>query len=624
MAGCNDDFKMKNCSDLQELYESLGFQDKNDNCIIEKQSFFGAWRDEGYDKAAAADINGDGKLVPAEVRYYLHQILKDANPQIRIAHPLLSEDYKFLHPFLRESDKIAVYTDLYENGFDPVQNLGDVEKIKIYSAIGLAMSKKGVAKEEVANLYFVLLNVYSGKFADPQLQHGRLENDILDGLLEAKILPELMKQGDTKTHKPLFLLSGLLSNVNWKQVSNSDLIRIFKFIVDTKYENDTAIYYAPSSSGASGRVTLNLILTEIVKRNQISEALTIINETHGGKYLFRLAVKMVEEKKREPEALGIIKNAYSWLSNGDVEDGYSGMFSVWGAFTLEKELEIANTVENKSIRVNLLIEIASLRKRHIIHSIKDTTEADYKNTDEDVDKIYCEVIKTAHQIEDGGTRICILKELMIKFLNMILDCQPPEITFNHYKKYLDLILSREEGRVELVQDLLERVQTCPIERLLNTTETSTFILVDLMERKVEELNVWNHYWRENYFRPVYGAVEIIGNMASSLKSQQDKKLSGSGADEDLTRKLRSIQKIAVPHIANLLKFENPRQGVDYGYAYIVYPMRKVLLKALVDIGEPLAIPAIKKCGTIDYHSPYNGEYYSIARDKQWAIENLSR
>lgn len=56
-------------SKAQEIFKMAGFKDKNRNNVIEKESFWNWWTDEGY--KAEADIDKDGKIILAEAKYYL-------------------------------------------------------------------------------------------------------------------------------------------------------------------------------------------------------------------------------------------------------------------------------------------------------------------------------------------------------------------------------------------------------------------------------------------------------------------------------------------------------------------------------------------------------------------------
>ena len=59
----------------QALYKLLGFNDKNENGIIEKPSIWNLWTaNEGYKEEV--DINKDGKITETEVKYYIRNIKK--------------------------------------------------------------------------------------------------------------------------------------------------------------------------------------------------------------------------------------------------------------------------------------------------------------------------------------------------------------------------------------------------------------------------------------------------------------------------------------------------------------------------------------------------------------------
>jgi hypothetical protein len=70
LGGCSRQ-KVKPSKETQALYKLLGFNDKNENGIIEKPSFSNFWTaDEGYKEEV--DTNKDGKITGAEIYYYLH------------------------------------------------------------------------------------------------------------------------------------------------------------------------------------------------------------------------------------------------------------------------------------------------------------------------------------------------------------------------------------------------------------------------------------------------------------------------------------------------------------------------------------------------------------------------
>jgi hypothetical protein len=126
-----------------------------------------------------------------------------------------------------------------------------------------------------------------------------------------------------------------------------------------------------------------------------------------------------------------------------------------------------------------------------------------------------------------------------------------------------------------------------------------------------------------------------------------------------TEALKFIKRAALWRIAEMLKLESPRPEIDYGYVYIIYPMRRVLLQALVNIGDASVRGAIRRTGNIDYYSKYfnaplmmfyveegtegseempegalesievkvaeeNPNYFTIRKEKQEAIEYLDQ
>ena len=135
-------------------------------------------------------------------------------------------------------------------------------------------------------------------------------------------------------------------------------------------------------------------------------------------------------------------------------------------------------------------------------------------------------------------------------------------------------------------------------------------LVSAIDRQVEEVNYWNGWWKEDYMRPKYEAAALIGMIAKEARKTNDQEA------------VNFIRTASLDKISGLLSFENPRPGVDYGIVYVIYPLRLAVLQALADIGDASVIPAIEKCGTIDYRSPYNDRFCSVAEAKKTAIEYL--
>lgn len=69
---------------LTNFYQQLGFYDMDEDGVIEKKSF---WNDEeGY--KPKADINGDGRIIELEARYYLHHVMQNPPEQLKAENPL--------------------------------------------------------------------------------------------------------------------------------------------------------------------------------------------------------------------------------------------------------------------------------------------------------------------------------------------------------------------------------------------------------------------------------------------------------------------------------------------------------------------------------------------------------
>ena len=74
---------------MQNAYKYLGFTDENQNGIIEKSSFWNGRKNEGY--IEEADINGDGKIVAAEVKYYL-QNMEEVSDELKQEYALMRDE----------------------------------------------------------------------------------------------------------------------------------------------------------------------------------------------------------------------------------------------------------------------------------------------------------------------------------------------------------------------------------------------------------------------------------------------------------------------------------------------------------------------------------------------------
>ncbi|MFA6432083.1 MAG: hypothetical protein WCV91_06885 [Candidatus Margulisiibacteriota bacterium] len=158
-----------------------------------------------------------------------------------------------------------------------------------------------------------------------------------------------------------------------------------------------------------------------------------------------------------------------------------------------------------------------------------------------------------------------------------------------------------------------------LQLLLNNWEiVAPVLLTILMTKPVREQNKMNSNWEETYSRPNYEAALLLG------------KISMLARKEGCLEVLQFIKEHASKEIVRLLSFNNPRPGIDFGYVYILYPLRRAVLQALVDIGDPSVIPAIASSGNINYCSPYNsgpygdGQCYSVINEKRLAIEYLSK
>ena len=94
MGECNGCACGKLSSSQRKTYHSLGFKDKNNDGDIKKGV------DGGYKRVA--DINRDGKLVRAEVLYYLHYVVKKGYKRAKQGNPLTQEHKKCLETLFQQ------------------------------------------------------------------------------------------------------------------------------------------------------------------------------------------------------------------------------------------------------------------------------------------------------------------------------------------------------------------------------------------------------------------------------------------------------------------------------------------------------------------------------------------
>jgi hypothetical protein len=153
------------------------------------------------------------------------------------------------------------------------------------------------------------------------------------------------------------------------------------------------------------------------------------------------------------------------------------------------------------------------------------------------------------------------------------------------------------------------------------------ILARLMRKNVEEVNPWlmeQKNQRVSYLRPVYEAATVLGNIALAARK---------AGNADL---VNYISQKALPGMTAMLSYRNPRpnfQHGDYGLVYIIFPMKIYLYQALVNLGDPSAIPALRACPElcavnargerIEYHSEYDNEFYYVGSIRDMVKEYLT-
>ena len=81
------------------------FTDRDHDGIIEEKGWRTLWQDEGY--IAEADIDGDGRIVAAEIKYYMHCVLPKPDCNVKQNNPLNGRDRRILTElFTKKLDKI--------------------------------------------------------------------------------------------------------------------------------------------------------------------------------------------------------------------------------------------------------------------------------------------------------------------------------------------------------------------------------------------------------------------------------------------------------------------------------------------------------------------------------------
>ena len=153
----------------QALYKTLGFNDKNDDGVIEKKSIGTLWRDEGY--KPEADINGDGKIVETEAKYFL-QNQSNIKPNITRAFSLTNEDCIIIVDLFKE--KLSSIRSMKE-----IDSRGKIDRgkafIKVNAIIGLSELVAPVLGEETIKQIFKEFHKTALSFICPQAQGRALE-----------------------------------------------------------------------------------------------------------------------------------------------------------------------------------------------------------------------------------------------------------------------------------------------------------------------------------------------------------------------------------------------------------------------------------------------------------------
>jgi len=170
------------------VFKAAGFNDRNNNGIIEKKSWRNLWREEGY--TGNADINQDRKIVEVEAKYYLRN-LQSVSPKVKQNFPLTESDKNNLLELFNEAVDIASsieddYSSLFEQTRYEYHSLGEIaimmaktgffkealdvasncctyeENVESHIDIAVEMSHAGVGKNKIERVFSKLIRDIEG------------------------------------------------------------------------------------------------------------------------------------------------------------------------------------------------------------------------------------------------------------------------------------------------------------------------------------------------------------------------------------------------------------------------------------------------------------------------------
>jgi tetratricopeptide (TPR) repeat protein len=184
------------CPSQTTLFDTLGFRDTNYNGVIEKNKPNATPRqDEGYKKDA--DLNGDGKIIEAEAKYYLRN-LNNVSTIIKQEFPVTMADWQTL---FKAADKIS----------NPrLKEVARKEIIKI-------MAKDGLYEEAVKTLSKMDWTI----FKEDAIK-GIAKEIIKFGLFEDS--PKIARKIDDSKGKLVFIIeiASEISRTDWGAPSGLD------------------------------------------------------------------------------------------------------------------------------------------------------------------------------------------------------------------------------------------------------------------------------------------------------------------------------------------------------------------------------------------------------------------
>ena len=157
-------------NNAQSLYKLLGFNDKNQNGIIEKDS------DENYKEDA--DINKDRKIVEAEARFYLKS-MKNIDPKVKQRFSLTEADREVLFSLFKEALEMAEITERTD------------DKAKIIKKISSNVVEAALDEQKASRIFRAALGI-TKTMEDPQFKAETILY-VVSKMAKAKLFKEALE-----------------------------------------------------------------------------------------------------------------------------------------------------------------------------------------------------------------------------------------------------------------------------------------------------------------------------------------------------------------------------------------------------------------------------------------------